>query len=109
MAKAVAIGEKHLVLGFKGVGFDVLAASDEAAFSRELNRAGRDPEVGLILVTESLAALAPQVLLEFRSTCSTIVTVIPSHEGSLGTGFQEMRKAVERSLGVDLLGKTTGP
>jgi hypothetical protein len=34
-----------------------------------------------------------------------VLTIFPTHEGSKHVSFQEMRKSVERSLGIDLLGK----
>ena len=105
MAKAVAIGEKHLVLGFQGVGMEVTAAHDEKSLRDALAPLARDPEVGLVLVTESLAKQSPQVIDEFREGARAIVVVIPTHEGSQGHSFELMRKAIERSLGVDLLGK----
>jgi len=105
MSKAIAVGEKHLILGFKGVGFEILPIDDSSKLMHELNLLSRDPEVGLVLVTESMAKEAPNVIEEFRGKSSAILTVIPTHEGSRHLSFQEMRKSVERSLGVDILGK----
>ncbi|MBI3925676.1 MAG: hypothetical protein HY319_09060 [Armatimonadetes bacterium] len=105
MARAVAVGEKHLILGFQGVGFEVVPVADPTAFSRELARLSRDRQVGLVLVTESIAEQIPAALEDFRSRSQAILTVIPTQEGSRRTSFDQLRKIVERSLGVDLLGK----
>lgn len=105
MARAVAVGEKHLVLGFKGVGMDVVPISEPEALRAELMRLARNAEVGLVLVTESMASQAPEALKDFREAGGGILVVIPSHEGSKGFSFEEMRKSVERSIGVDILGK----
>jgi len=105
MSRAVAVGEKHLILGFKGVGFDVVPIDDGGKLMHELNTLSRDPEIGFVLVTESMAKDAPKAIEEFRGKSSAILTVIPTHEGSKHVSFQEMRKSVERSLGIDLLGK----
>jgi vacuolar-type H+-ATPase subunit F/Vma7 len=42
---------------------------------------------------------------EFRVRSSAILTIIPAHEGSKHLSFEKMRKSVERSLGVDIMGK----
>ena len=105
MSKAVVVGEKALILGFKGVGFEVVDAPDGARLLTELNRLARDPEVCLVLVTETVAAEAPEALRQFRETSRSILTTIPTHKGSDHTGLHEMRKLVEHSIGVDMLGK----
>ena len=105
MSKAVAVGEKHLILGFKGVGFDIVPVDDSEKLMHELNTLSRDPETGLVLVTESMAKDAPEALKEFRERCRAVLTIIPTHEGGKHVSFQEMRRSVERSLGIDLLGK----
>ena len=105
MSKAVAIGERGLILGFKGVGVTVVPVEGAEAFKVELMRAARDPEVALVLVTESAAEAAPDALRDFRAASAAILTTIPTHKGSTHFSFQEMRSAVERSIGVDMLGK----
>jgi len=105
MARAIVLGERHLILGFKGVGFEVIACKDGAALLHELGALSREPEVALVLVTESMAEEAPQALDLFRERSKAILTVIPTHEGSNHINFNEMKKAVEKSIGVDILGK----
>jgi vacuolar-type H+-ATPase subunit F/Vma7 len=107
MSKAVAIGEKHLILGFRGVGFEVVPLEESGKLMQELIVLSRDPEVGFVLVTESMASENPQAIREFRQRCSTILSIIPTHEGSMHVSFQEIRKSVECSLCIDILGKDT--
>jgi vacuolar-type H+-ATPase subunit F/Vma7 len=105
MSKAVVVGEKSLILGFKGVGFEMVEAGDGEQMSEALAKLARDPEVKLVLVTESTAAEAPQALEQFREVSNAICTTVPTHLGSRHLGFAEMRKMVEYSIGVDMLGK----
>lgn len=105
MSKAFAVGEKHLILGFKGVGFEIVPVDDVSMLASELNILSRNPEVGLVLVTESIAKDALKSIEEFRMRSQAILTIIPTHEGSKHLSFEEMRRSVERSLGVDILGK----
>jgi vacuolar-type H+-ATPase subunit F/Vma7 len=105
MSKAIAIGEKHLILGFKGVGFQILPLDDSSKLAHELSLLAGDAQVGVVLVTESMAEEAPEAIEEFRRRSSAVLTLIPSPEGSMHVSFQGIRRSVERSLGVDLLGK----
>lgn len=105
MSRAIALGERAFVLGFKGVGFEIVPAKDGESASRELARIARERDVALVLVTESIAAEATEAIESFRQTCPTVLTTIPTHLGSSHTSFLEMRRAVEKSIGVDMLGK----
>jgi vacuolar-type H+-ATPase subunit F/Vma7 len=105
MAKACIVGEKHLILGFKGIGFEIVAVSEPENLAEELFMLSRRSDIGLILVTESIAAEAPGVIEEFRSRSDVILTVVPMYEDSPRTGYNEMRKAIERSMGIDLFKK----
>lgn len=105
MGRAVAVGERDLILGFQGVGFEIAPVKNGEQLMTELMKLARDTNVGLVLVTESIAAESPTAIEEFRQRCATMLTLIPTHEGSRHASFEEMRKTVERSLGVDILGK----
>lgn len=105
MVRAVAVGERHLILGFKGVGFEIVGCSDGTSLHAELGKLSRDADVALVLVTESMAKEAPEAIDLFRERSQGILTIIPTHEGSQHYSFQIMKKAVERSIGVDILGK----
>ncbi|HOW54744.1 MAG TPA: V-type ATP synthase subunit F [Syntrophorhabdaceae bacterium] len=105
MAKAYIVGEKNLILGFKGIGFEIVPVSDPEDLAEELFMLSRNSNVGLILVTESMASQSPEAIREFRSRSNVILTVIPMQEGGERTGYNEMRRAVERSMGIDLFKK----
>jgi len=105
MVRAVAVGERHLILGFKGVGFEILGCDGADALQHELARLSRDADVALVLVTESMAKESPEAIDAFRERSRAILSIIPTHEGSQHYSFERMRKSVERSIGVDILGK----
>jgi len=107
MSKAIAVGEKHLILGFKAVGFEIIPLEDNSKLMQTLVGISADPGIGLVLVTESIAGENSKAIEEFRQRCHAVLTVIPTHEGSKHISFREMRKSVERSMGVDILGKNT--
>jgi len=103
--RAVAVGEKRFILGFKGVGFDIVECNDAEGLRRELGALSRDDDAALVLVTESLAIEAPDAIDLFRERSRGVLTIIPTHEGSKNTSFNRMKKAIEMSIGVDILGK----
>lgn len=105
MSKAYALGEKHLIMGFKGVGFEIIPLEDSSGLMHALTDLSRNQDVGILLVTESIAGENPRAIEEFRHRSSAVLTIIPTHEGSKHLSFQEIRKSVERSLGLDILGK----
>jgi vacuolar-type H+-ATPase subunit F/Vma7 len=105
MVRAVAVGERHLILGFKGAGFEIAGCDSSAALHTELSKLSRDADVALVLVTESMAKESPDAIEAFRERSRAIMSIIPTHEGSQHYSFQLMKKAVERSIGVDILGK----
>ncbi|MBM3289867.1 MAG: hypothetical protein FJY92_06915 [Candidatus Hydrogenedentes bacterium] len=105
MLRAVAVGEKQYILGFKGVGFEIVECNDTETLRRELGALSRETDIALALVTESMALEAPDALDTFRERSGAVLTIVPTHEGSKHTSFDRMKKAVELSIGVDILGK----
>ena len=105
MLRAVAVGEKQYVLGFKGVGFEIVECNDAESLRRELGALSKETDVAIALVTESIALEAPDAIDTFREKSSAVLTIVPTHEGSKHTSFNRMKKAIELSIGVDILGK----
>jgi len=106
MSRAIAVGEKTFILGFKGVGFEIEPADHAEAVGRVLGALSRERDIGLVLLTETMAAENAEAVANFREmNPAAILTVIPTHKGTTRASFEEMRKTVERSIGVDMLGK----
>ncbi|HPO16977.1 MAG TPA: V-type ATP synthase subunit F [Candidatus Hydrogenedentes bacterium] len=103
MSKAAVIGERSLVLGFKGAGFEIVHADDVRSASRALAALSRRTEIGLVLITEALAAEMPEEMKQFREVSAAILTSIPTHLGSRHLSLAEMRKTIEHAVGVDIL------
>jgi V/A-type H+/Na+-transporting ATPase subunit F len=104
MGKAYVIGGEELILGFRSVGVETIAAADAQACAGELERLARDPEAALVLVTEDMVEEIRDAIDHFRESSRGVLLVIPTHEGSQGAGYAEIRRLVEQSLGLDMLG-----
>ncbi len=105
MFKALAVGEKHLIMGFRAVGFEIVEVEDRKKLMQILINISSDPEAGLVILTESIAEGNEEAINEFRNRSRAVITLIPTHEGSKHTSFFMVGKAVERSIGIDVLGK----
>lgn len=105
MYKAYVIGEKELIMGFKSVGFELIYVDQSSKLNEVLIKLSSDPSVGLVFVTESLIENRIELIDEFRQRSKAIITIIPTHEGSKHTSFNMISRAVERSIGIDILGK----
>ena len=104
ISKAYVVGDKSQMLGFKGAGFEVIHADDADSLARALGQLIRGNEASLVLVSEGVAAQIG-AMDNFRENTTAIMSTIPTHEGGARLGFDAMRRMVERSVGVDLLGK----
>lgn len=105
MSKAYVVGDKSRMLGFKGAGFEVIHADDADSLVRALGQLIRANDASIVLVSERVAAQNAEAMDNFRESSTAIVSTIPTHEGGAHLGFDAMRRMVERSVGVDLLGK----
>jgi V/A-type H+-transporting ATPase subunit F len=105
MYKAWILGAKHEIMGFRALGFELAPVESVEEASQTLLRLARQNDVAWVLITETLAESAKAACDEFRALTEVPLVCIPNHEGTRGYAFEEVRKTVERSLGVDLLGK----
>lgn len=105
MSRAYVVGEKSEILGFKGVGFEVVHADSAESLSRVLAELIRNYDASIVLVSETLARECRETLANFREHSSAIITTIPTHKGSAHQELAVMRRLVEHSIGLDMLGK----
>jgi vacuolar-type H+-ATPase subunit F/Vma7 len=105
MSKAYIIGDRSAVLGFKGVGFEIVHAFDGTSLTQALGQVLRANDAAIVLVSEDIAKMNPEAMANFRENSQAIMTTIPTHHGSNHDGFDEIRRLVEYSIGVDMLGK----
>ncbi|MCX8064839.1 MAG: hypothetical protein N3G21_06660 [Candidatus Hydrogenedentes bacterium] len=105
MYKGYVIGEKSLIQGFKSAGFEVCHALTPDDLKRELQKIHQEGKAGIILITEDLAKESKEIIRDFRLISNVVITVIPTHKGSEHLSFKELKRQIEYSIGVDMLGK----
>lgn len=105
MYKIGIIGDRNSVLGFMAVGFtvhEVQGADDAALKISELVKSG---EYAVIFITEDLARDTEEERAKYKDMPLPAITVIPSSKGGTGYGMANIKNAVERAVGADILFK----
>jgi len=94
------IGNAEAVLGFSLVGVQGQVAENADEVNQALDEALRNPHVGIILVTEDVAKLAPARMdqLRMRSTVPLVVE-IPGPQGP-SPDQPSLSEVVQRAVGV---------
>ncbi len=100
--KLLVIGHPEAVLGFSLVGVGGQAATSAAEVNQALDGALSSPDVGIILVTEDVAALiaARMDQLKMHSTVPLVVE-IPAPGGS-PPGKPPLSELVKRAIGIKI-------
>lgn len=105
MYKIGIIGKRDAVQGFMALGFSVHEADTAADAARELHAMARSQEFGVIFITENFAMELEEDMAKYRDLPIPAVVSVPGQEGSMGYGMNNLRHAVERAVGADILFK----
>jgi len=100
--KVLVIGHPEAVLGFSLAGVGGRVATTAAELNQALDEAQASKDLGIVLVTQDVAALIPERMerLKLRSTVPLIVE-IPSVGGVL-EGQASLGEVVLRAIGIRL-------
>ncbi|MBQ7164449.1 MAG: V-type ATP synthase subunit F [Clostridia bacterium] len=100
MSKMAVIGGGEGILVFKAAGVDAYPAENEKAARDILRAVAKDYAV--IFLSEELAEKLADFLKRFNESPYPAILAIPSGEGG-GYGMEELKRASEKALGVDIL------
>ncbi len=103
--RIVAIGERDQVRAFRAVGVEVVPVANLDEAIQALRQHAVDDPATLVLLSEPLAQEMAEQLQEIRSRSRAMLLVIPSHRGTAHASLREMKALIERSIGVDMIGK----
>ncbi|NLC69542.1 MAG: V-type ATP synthase subunit F [Clostridiaceae bacterium] len=102
MHRIGVIGDKDSILVFKAVGFSVFEANTAEEGEKVLHALVKE-DYGVIYVTEQIAAKIQHVLETYRKCRIPAIITIPGNQGSLGVGMDNIRKLVEKAVGINIL------
>ena len=96
------LGDKDSVLGFKALGLDTYPVESVEQARVTLHRIAKE-NYAVIYLTETLAADIEADIARYKDELTPAIILIPGKEGSLGIGMSNIKKAVERAVGADIM------
>lgn len=100
--RIAVLGDKDSVLGFKALGLTVFPVETVEAARIILHRLAKE-EFAVIYLTEGFAAQMEADIARYKDELIPAIILIPGKEGSMGIGMSNIKKAVERAVGADIL------
>ncbi|MBQ7376346.1 MAG: V-type ATP synthase subunit F [Clostridia bacterium] len=105
MYKIGIIGDRDSVLGFMALGFAVHEIQNGEDAGKKISELVKSGEYAVIFITEDLALVTEEERAKYKDMPLPAITVIPSSKGSRGYGMANIKSAVERAVGADILFK----
>ena len=102
MYKIAVMGDKDSVLGFKALGLEVFPAQSAEEARPILHRLAKEG-YAVVYLTEQLAQGLGAEIARYKDELTPAIILIPGKEGSLGIGMANIKTAVERAVGADIL------
>ena len=102
MYKIAVLGDKDSVLGFKALGLDTYPAESVEETRHILHELAKD-NYAVVYLTEQLGVNMEAELARYKDELTPAIILIPGKEGSLGIGMANVKNAVERAVGADIL------
>ena len=100
--RIAVLGDRDSVLGFKALGLDVFPAEDVEEARHTLHRLAKENYAVIYLTEQYAAHLGPEVA-RYKDELTPAIILIPGKDGSLGIGMANVKSAVERAAGDDIL------
>ena len=100
--KIAVLGDKDSVLGFKALGLDVFPAETVDEAKRTLHDLAKE-NYAVVYLTEQYAGRMEAEVERYKDELTPAIILIPGKDGSLGIGMANVKSAVERAVGADIL------
>lgn len=105
MYKICIIGDRESVIGFMAIGFSVHEADDAESARMILRELAADSENAIIYIIEDYAEAIADEIAKYKDMPLPAIIPIPGKSGSTGYGMANIKSAVERAVGTDILFK----
>jgi len=101
--KIAVIGDRDTVTGLRMVGATqhFMPKSPEETRSKLLEYF-RDPKMGLIIITEPLAKMVEDTILEISKAPVPVILLIPDRYGSTGEYETILKELIRRAVGIEI-------
>ncbi|QOX64021.1 V-type ATP synthase subunit F [Anoxybacterium hadale] len=101
MYNVAVLGDRDSVLGFKALGLEVFFADTKDQAAVQIHALAKK-KYAVIYITETLAAQIPQDIAQYKDEVMPAIILIPGKQGSLGISMENLKRSVERAVGVDI-------
>jgi V/A-type H+-transporting ATPase subunit F len=98
------IGDKDSITVYKAAGIDIYPVKDSQEAKIKINKLVED-SYGIIFIIEDLLKGLSETIERFREAITPAIISIPGVSGSKGSGIKQLKDAMERAVGVDVLFK----
>ena len=105
MYKIGMIGERDSVIGFMALGFAVHEAEDVDGARALLHTLAKNSEYAIIYIVENYAIALAEDIAKYKDAPTPAIICIPGKSGTTGYGLAQVKKAVKRAVGADILFK----
>lgn len=101
MYKVAVIGDKGSVLAFRAIGVDVFTPVEDSEIRNTVDKLARQ-DYAVIYMTEAYAARVPETINQYKDKPIPAIVMIPSSQGSLGMGMDNISENVKKAVGMDI-------
>ena len=102
MSKIGIIGDADSVLGFKAFGLEAHTCMNREEASAALHKTVKD-DYGIIFITERFYKELEDEIAKYAEMRIPAIVAIPGSDGSYGIGLSNVKHAVEKAVGADIL------
>lgn len=102
MNKIGIIGDADSVLGFKAFGLEAHVCYDAEMAADTLKELVRE-DYGIIFITERYYKELEEEITKYSELTLPAIIAIPGSDGSYGIGLSNVKHAVEKAVGADIL------
>ena len=103
MYKIGIIGDRDSVLAYMALGFSVFDVANVEEAKETLHRLAQSGEYAVLFLVENYAVQMADDMARYKNLPLPAITVIPGLFGTTGFGMANIKNAVERAVGADIL------
>ncbi|MFW9814079.1 MAG: V-type ATP synthase subunit F [Candidatus Thorarchaeota archaeon] len=101
--KIAVIGDRDTVTGFRLVGVSECTIPRSPEETRNsLYHYFRDPSMGLVMITEPLAAEVEDTIVELSQSPVPVILLIPDRDGTTGAYETVLKELIRRAVGIEI-------
>ncbi|MGI6772227.1 MAG: V-type ATP synthase subunit F [Clostridiales bacterium] len=102
MYRIAVMGDKDSIYGFAALGLEIYPTEDPDTAVDTLKKLAHN-DYAVIYITEALAAKIPDEIEKYRDRITPAIILIPGIFGNTGMGINNVKRAVEKAVGSDIL------